>query len=102
MDTYAVCHEAHVKQHKINQKQNQYLNLQNPDTKKLGVLSQVYCESSSNIGHNFAKREKKVASFHIMIYIDFYLDKLFFTLFIVIVLCMCFIWCVMTCVEVKG
>lgn len=59
MDTYAVCHESHVKQHKINQKQNQYPNLQNPDTKKFGVLSQGYCESYSNIGHNFAKREKK-------------------------------------------
>lgn len=78
MDTYAICHEAHVKRHKINQKQNQYPNLQNPDTKKFGVLSEGYCESTSNIGHNFAKGEKKkVASFHIMIYTDFYLDKLF-------------------------
>lgn len=77
MDTYAICHEAHVKRHKINQKQNQYSNLQNPDTKKFGVLSEGYCESTSNIGHNFAKGEKKVASFHIMIYTDFYLVKLF-------------------------
>lgn len=94
MDTYAICHEAHVKRHKINQKQNQYPNLQNPDTKKFGVLSEGYCESTSNIGHNFAKGEKKSSIFS-----HYDLHRLLsrqVIYLLLLFLCMCFIRCVMT------